>query len=288
MNRITRSMAFFTLWMFFLLPILLIGASATSPEEIDYEEKTEQCLNDSNEMMIAMSNDGFSIVRMNDTINEALETYEIQSLLRENDKSYDLSKALQYCESAVLIHKSAYEARDEYLALKRFYDESFEESVNTSSVDAMIKDIEENIDNERYENVAPMVEKAYGEIINIQSSNTAVRLFYSSTSKGLKTFFYTNWKTIAIFSFGILVLLLIYRIKIATWIIKRKILRLELRKKTIKGTIMQTQKDYFNQGKMPEGIYNIRTKRFAESIRDLERQIPLLHEELARLERRRK
>ena len=47
---------------------------------------------------------------------------------------------------------------------------------------------------------------------------------------------------------------------------------------------MKIQKDYFQEGKIPEGEYNIKTKKYAELIRDIDRQIPLLQEELAKFQ----
>ena len=51
---------------------------------------------------------------------------------------------------------------------------------------------------------------------------------------------------------------------------------------------MNVQKDYFQYGKIAEGEYNIKTKKFAELIRDIDRQVPLMQEELAKLNRTRK
>lgn len=67
---------------------------------------------------------------------------------------------------------------------------------------------------------------------------------------------------------------------------ERKIQNLEMRKKTLKGLIMKTQGDYFNSGNMSESAYEIRTKKFAEIVRDIDRQIPLLQEELVKIGRK--
>jgi hypothetical protein len=46
---------------------------------------------------------------------------------------------------------------------------------------------------------------------------------------------------------------------------------------------MQCQKNYFQFGTLPEGEYNIKIKKYAELVRDIDRQIPLLQEEMAKL-----
>jgi beta-lactamase regulating signal transducer with metallopeptidase domain len=157
--------------------------------------------------------------------------------------------------------------------------------MNASSVDAIILEISNEIKDERYENVKSLVEKTYSEIIKVQSENTALNVIYSNTTRSLKLFVINNWKILSSLAIVIIVFLLIYRIKISIWLVNRKMEALKLRKKTIKELVMQTQKDYFQYGKMPEGEYNIKTKKFAELVRDIDRQIPLLQEQLAKLEK---
>ena len=76
--------------------------------------------------------------------------------------------------------------------------------------------------------------------------------------------------------------------KVKIRLIKGKIRKLELRKKTIKTLISNTQKDYFERGNLSEGNYNIRTKKFGELILDIERQLPLLNEGLAKLDKKKR
>ena len=47
---------------------------------------------------------------------------------------------------------------------------------------------------------------------------------------------------------------------------------------------MKTQREYFNEGSISEGTFNIKIKKLAELVRDIERQIPLLQEGLAKID----
>lgn len=140
--------------------------------------------------------------------------------------------------------------------------------------------------NERYEKVKPLVDKAYTELIDLQSSRTAVGLFYDATSKSLKNFFIKNWIYLTSFLLIILILFFVYKKAISLWITKRKISELELRKKTLKDLLTQTQRDYFNYGKIPESTFHIKTEKLAELIRDIDRQIPLLQEQIVKLSKK--
>jgi len=126
-----------------------------------------------------------------------------------------------------------------------------------------------------------LINDAYEKAIELKASATALNLFYKTTTRSIKTFFSENWKYLAGIIICIILFYFIFRKKIYVWMIKRKIERLEFRKNVIKNLIKKTQREYFSEGKMSEGIFNIKTKKFAELIRDIERQIPLLQESIA-------
>jgi hypothetical protein len=265
-----------------------LATSSASLNKTEAEAKAFSCLNSSESTMELMKNENFSIRRVNDSYKEAKNAYETQIVLKEKNKSTDFSKVISLCGEIAKIYENAINARDEFFAFSKYYKSSFEKTANTSSVDVIVAEIKDEIANERYENVQPLIDKAYSEIINIRSSQTTLNLFYETTTNSVKKILIKNWKAIAISLSVVLVLFLIYRIEIKKLLIHRRIKKLELRKKTIRELIMQTQKAYFSFGAISEGAYNIRTKKFAELMRDLDRQIPILQEELAELEKRRK
>lgn len=268
--------------LFILFSTITLATSSTT--NITAEQQAADCLNSSHEYLTLLENQNFSTNRVNDTIKEAENLYSAQIILKQKLRSYDFSLISSYCEDIQKIFQGALSSRDEFAALIKFYNSTLSKEMNTSSVDIMIIQITDEIKNERYENVPPLIDKTYQEIIDTQSSQTTLNLFYQTTSRGLKVFFERNWKVISIIVAILLILFLIYRMQIIKWMLKRKIAKLELRKKTIKELIMRTQKDYFEKGKMSEVMYSVRTKKFAELMRDIERQIPLLQEELAKVE----
>jgi hypothetical protein len=102
----------------------------------------------------------------------------------------------------------------------------------------------------------------------------------SLLSNESKKFFIENWKVMIISLTALLILFLVYRTSIYKMLVKRKIDDLSARKESLRRMIMKTQKDYFEGGSISESLYTIRTKSFAEMIRDIDRQIPLLQEKL--------
>ena len=260
---------------------------ATTPENITAVEKqANQCLNESIAFMKEMQDDNFSVNRVNESLRQAQNLFDSQNVLKEKNKPYDFSLVIPYCNEIKSIKENAFEAIYEFDAFLKFYNESITPEMNATNIDSIILEIQDELNNERYEKIKPLVESAYQETISVKSSYTALNVFYRATTRSLKKFLFDNWIYISSILVIILILFMIFRRTILKKQIERKILSLETRKKTLKELIMKTQQDYFQKGNIPEGTYNIRTKKFAELVRDIDRQIPLLKEEYIKLERK--
>ncbi|MBI2629806.1 hypothetical protein HYW76_01770 [Candidatus Pacearchaeota archaeon] len=272
--------------VFFSLLFIIFSSNAyaeTSNNNVSLEKQAVVCLNESAQIIEEMRAEGFNVIRVNDSFIQAQNSFSVQMSLKEKNKSHDFSLVLPYCKEIEDIKDIAISSLDELTALKKFYNDSVVEGMNTTSVDKLIINIEEEIKNERYEQVKALVDQAYQELINIQSSYTTLNLFYESTTRSLKIFLYKNWIIILSILVILAIFLFIYKRNITRWMIKRKINKLELRKKTLKGLIVQAQEGYFEKGTLSEANYNIRINKFAELVRDIDRQIPLLMEELSRV-----
>jgi len=272
-----------------IILVMLVFAllhSVSAAENNTIEQSAALCINESRIIMNEMISDEFNIVRVNDSLKNAESFYSSQTILKEKKRAYDFSVILPFCDEIKTIKESALESRDELNALMKFYNDSVVPGMNTTEIDSIIQEIREEITNERYEQVKPLVDKAYSDIITAKSSYTALNVFYKSTTRNLGTFLENNWKVLVSVFTLLLIAFLIYRIKILGWLNERKIDQLKTRKKTLKELIMKTQMDYFQYGKIPEGEYNIKTKKFSEMILDIDRQIPLLQEQAVKLGRR--
>ena len=266
--------------------IFLFNAVAVSAERnLTMEEQAALCLPDSEDILNELLEHGFNIERVNDTLKTAYNLYEGQLAIKEKNQKYDFSSVLIYCDEIKSIKEIAYIAKDEFDALYKFYNESFdfEREIDIQSIETILGEIENEIESERYEKVPPLVDKAYQEIVEVQAEQTTLNVFYENTKRGLKRFFEKNWIFLISFIALSIVLFFVYRNGISKWIIKRKIQELKLRRETLKKIIQGAQKDYFQDGKISEGTFNIKTKKIAELIRDIDRQIPMLYEELVKV-----
>ena len=279
---------FFVACIFFINGVQ--AADATLNASLN-QAKAVDCIGNSKAIMQSMVDEGFNVLSINDNLKQAESVFLTQTLLKEKKSPYDFSLVMPYCETITKIREDALAAKDEVNSLMMFYNDSVVPGMDTTSIEVMVSGVNEAISTERYTEVSALVEKTYTEITTVKSSYTALNIFYASTAKGVMAFLTSknrilqiaNWQFLSGLIVFIFILLLVYRIQIRKMRFNKKLTKLINRKKTIKELIMKTQKDYFQYGTIPEGEHNIKTKRFAELIRDIDRQIPLLQEEIAKL-----
>jgi hypothetical protein len=247
----------------------------------------ELCLNNSRQVMDELLAGGFGVQQVNDTIKIAAEVYDTQ-LARERSKlGADYTVVIGYCNQIDGIRAVAYSAKDELYSLEKNYAD-FKAAVagydlNTTDVDLLMNETRRMMADERYDKALENVPAARKEMIDVQAGATTLNLFYKTVSRGLVDIVYENWPVLAGIAVFIAAFAVFYRLRLRKVILKRRIARREVEKKVVLNMIGSTQKAYFKGGGMAESEYRIKTKKFAEIIRDIERQIPLLREELAKM-----
>lgn len=266
-----------------ILFVLVCSLCFISAEvNLTQQQITINCINESIVAIESLSVYNISLIRFNDSLTTAQQLYEAQAVLEANRKKTNYDTAISYCDQIIDLKNTAIEAIDSYEVFLSFYNETTDSGVDTPSVDAIIAQIDAEIAGERYENVMPLLDQAYDEVSRIKSDQTAVTLAYSVATKGVGEFVKSNW----IFLVSIVVLLLmfylLYRTKISLWLLNRKMNSLLLRKDTLRKLMSEAQKDYFQSGKIPESEYRIKIKNFGELVRDIDRQVPLIQQDIAR------
>lgn len=281
-KKMGREKIFFVFVLIIILNLNYVIGAENNELNVSAEQKARLCLNESRESFYELERDNFSVLRVNDSLNQMDNMFRAQIALKDKKQPYDFSLVIPYCDEIRKIKELALKSKDELIALKKFYTESVQ-GLNTTEIDKTIAEAEQEIKNERYEKVKDLIDLAYNQIVNAKSRQTTLNIFYEATTQSIGKFLDKNKYYLAGFLAFLIAMFLIYKKAVYLWIIKRKINKLELRKKILKELIMKTQKDYFNSGKISEGEFNIKTKKLAELVRDIDKDIPLLQEELAKL-----
>jgi hypothetical protein len=270
-------------FLFLFFCFLLVSVSAASVANITTQQDATDCLNNSKKLMMELVDSNLSVKRVNDTIYQAEIIYNSQVSLVSRGRKADFSLVSSYCDSVSEVYSLAINSRDALSVLLKFYNESITPEMNSSSIDQIISEINFEIASERYEKVQPLIDKAYQEISDVRARSTTLNLFVDSTSRGLKTFFIKNWRIILAVFVILVILWFSLRKPVRAKLLNYRLDKLAQRRESIKKLVMRSQKEYFEKGNIADSDYKIRIANYAELIRDIDRQVPLLREELAKL-----
>ena len=241
-----------TLILVFMFIVLtaIPTALAASNESVQAKQSLDQAHIDISEMI----SKSISIIRVNETYNEALQLYAAQLSLEVQNRKANYKLVLDYTSQIEEIKKTSLKANDE---LKVFIDTYNEISLNTnlSEMDALYKSITNSFKEERFEDTLTLIDEGYTKMSEIESSQTALKSFASVTSRSLKSFFVDNWnyltseqfyQSVYFYVIIIIALIIIFWKTLIALKIKAKIANLNLQKTTLNDLIKKLQNDYFN------------------------------------------
>jgi hypothetical protein len=270
-----RAIAAFFLLALVMLPAALSESPATSAAALQAAANIATAEKDMQEM----ASRGLPVARYNDTLLIAKQVYESQLSLEGHYIKGDYAFVEEKLRELADIKQKAYTAVDEINALEMAIDKA--EEINKSAVLEILAKARDEFRAERYEEAIRLVDAGYSKISEEEAFQTKIGAFYEAASGGIAGFFQKWWAWMLAFLVIASVAGFMAYNRIACALLNRKIGMLELRKESIRKLMLKTQKDYFDRGTTGEETYHVRTKKYAELVRDINRQIPLLREELA-------
>jgi len=265
----------------FLLIIQLTSIKSQNNETVSEYDLALKSLNQSRIDIQEMMNSNFGVLRVNDTLNRIEQLFEAQFALQEKGAIPDYFLVIEGAKEIAEIKKTAEETFDELNALES----GLEDISKESEVYTLFNEAKIEFKDERYGKVTELVEEAYIKIDEEKSVQAKVGVVYTASTKTIFGFLKRNWKILTFTIIFITLFYLIFRKKIAIFLIDRKINELNFEKGVLKNLIEKTQYEYFHLFKIPEELYQIRIEKFGELIRDMDRQIPLLLERKEKIKR---
>ncbi|MBS3065424.1 hypothetical protein J4229_00020 [Candidatus Pacearchaeota archaeon] len=255
------------------------SASVVSNESIQAKEniaKAEVCLDE-------MISKNISVVRANESYVSGVQLYDAkQSYVVKGISDY--TKINEYLIEVCTIRDDALKASDELKVFIDSYNE-ISQTTNLSEFDGTYNKIIASFNGERFEETISLIDDGYKEMLDIQARQSALNVFYKEQARTLKNFVIGNWKYILIIVVVTLVVLNASWRAIRRTILKRKMNNLFAQREALNSLIKEIQKKYFEQGKISEFEFETKLKRYKEMMLDVERQIPLVKEEMVRVEK---
>ena len=275
-----------------LIILLSIASSAENNTLSDEVISLGKDLNLARQDMSEMIESGFNILRFNDTLTLAEQIYLAQNILSSTGGKTDYLLVENKIEELKTLKEYAYTAMDELNTLELSINQT--KDIDLEPVKEIYNNAKTALLDERYEETITLVEDAYEKISELKSFKEKLDAFSDATSQGIIDHLKAenvvvslalnknvqNWQIYLTLTIIIILSLLWAHSKITIFILKIKISHLESRKDSIRELVARTQTEYFESGKISEATYRTRTKKYGELVRDINRQIPLLREEV--------
>lgn len=238
----------------------------------------EKCLEE-------MQNREINVVRANESLQQAWQLYSAQIALEENRRTADYKLVNQSALEVCHIKDIAFNAQDEMIIFDKTWN-SASKDFNLSSISKTYDDIHKSFVQERFEDTSTLINQGYITLSNFESSQTALNVFYAATTKPIKDFFVKNWKILSAIIILIILLLIIFWKTIKKAVIQNKLNDMYARKSAIDKLVKKIQYDYFKKKTMSETEYNVKIKTFGDMTREIDRQLPEIREQLAKIDKK--
>ncbi len=258
--------------------LILLSANvfALSNEGLRAQSALNNATKDMNEMIAA----GFNVTRINDTINEAKQIFDAQVALEQKTKNAKYSGIIAKAEEASRIKSLAFNVSNDIRALEIAVEDVKSKGIEPADAENSLRQAQADFAAERYEQVSASVQSGYEQLNKAQLSTSVLTAIYESSTRTIGGFIERNWQSILATLVILIALIAVFYRQIRIYLAKNKIKDLETEKDIVSSLIKRAQKDYFEKKTLAEGAYHIKVKRFGEIIRDINRQIPILKEEL--------
>jgi len=268
--------------------ILFISSSFALNTNLSNESiQAKELLNQAEKDIFEMMSKNISILRVNETYQEAIQLYSAQLALEEKGTTANYKLVVEDALKIDSIKKTALEAKDELEIFKETFANA-QKGANLSEMQGDYNKIIISFNEERFEDTLTLIKKGYDRISEIQSSQTAVNAVYLATSRTVKDFLIQNGLKIVIIGSIVFFLLLVFWSTLTKLRMRMKLNNLITQKKAINGLIKEMQGSYFKSKKISETEYKIKLKNYEEFIRDIDRQVMVLKEEMFKVNKKKK
>jgi len=257
--------------------VALVAPSNESQLAITNLESAQNCLSE-------MQTREIPIQRVDASLQEATQIYSAQIALENLGKKADYTTVNNLASQVCEINKIAIEAQDQLQIFVEAYREA-SLSTNLSEMEAEYQDTLRSFDEERFEDTIQLVNQGYLTLSEIQASQTAARLFAETVGRGIKNFLRNNWVWLSVATVVVILLLIIFWKTLRRARYRLKLYKLSNQKSALYGLIKKLQAGYFTNKTISETEFNVKLTRFKEMIRDIDRQIPMIKEQILRIER---
>ncbi len=257
------------------LAILLVGAVAVAQEEVTWSESLQR-LESARESVKEMRDAGIPDQRVTDLYEQVNATFYAEN----RSLTPDYSSVVEGARQIESIRQIAFRVHDNLQILNETVKELRREGLNTSEVEQHFHNARIEFRNERFEAAQDQIEETYNAISNARALSTRAAAFSEAARQNIVSFIDRNKWRLLVWTVVLALLGIFGYREVRAFLLFRRKQRLQKRKTVLEELIAESQREYFEEGGLPEETYKTRMDKYGEMIRDINRQLPIIKEEL--------
>lgn len=239
-------------------------------------------LSDANASVSRLRSAGLPFLQAQDTYLSALQWFEGQAALELIGGQAEYGYAFERVRQIKDMERSTFSTSDELSALSQRLAGASQDANLTRAAELFLSAKGEFSDG-RLEEANSLVDQAYQEISDAESQAALSNTLLQSAQRNIETFLKENWQNIAAAATIIAILLFAFQKRIRRFLVRSRINSLTAERAVLENMLRTLQMEYFDKRSISEMSFHVKTKKFGDLIRNINRQLPLLKEELKRI-----
>jgi hypothetical protein len=262
-------------------------------------------IDESEKIIINMKDNNFSIIFMNDTLNQAKKIMEqikyaetlkdksaSRQILREAEnalkfvdlKTLNYNEVIVYTDRIKSREEQAFNIYDSILIAKNKIENYKTNNADVSEAEIIFEQAKKAFYEDRYEDAQKLVQDAVNSFESKQFETSTL----NSMTIGAKNFLQRYWLYGFVFSAIFFIVGFFSYGKIRIISLKNKIKKMNANKQVLMELMKRTQEERFKENKISGLVYNIRMKKYQEKMQDIKEELPVLEKNLAILMKNKK
>ena len=255
------------------------------PKNFTYGTKHNETLarlGEANASVARMREAGLPYLQANDLLEIGVQWFDGQSAMELSGGIPDYGFSLQKVTEILDLEQSSLSVGDDLKALSARID-SADKDANLTSTKALMAEATQEFRDGRIDEAKNLINQAYDEVSNAESQAVHSRTMLESTRRNLESFLSDNWKIMVAIAAIALALFFVFQKQIRRFILDSRLKALIHEREVVSSMLKGLQQDYFQKKTINELTYRVKTKKYGDMLRNINRQVPTVKEELKKV-----
>ncbi|MFA6214034.1 MAG: hypothetical protein WC717_02035 [Candidatus Micrarchaeia archaeon] len=239
-------------------------------------------LMEANESVGRMRAAGLPTSRAGDLLDIGWQWFDGQTAVELSGGKPEYAFAQQKADEIKGIERGSFAVSDDLEVLAGRIG-SADSDANLSATRALVDEARQEFRDGRLDEAKALINSAYEELTGAEAQAVHSRTMLESARKNIESFMAENWKTILAAAAGLLVLFFLFQKQIRRFLAGSRLKALLREREVVQSMLKALQKDYFGKKSVNDLTYHVKSKQYGDVIRNINRQLPLLKEELKRI-----